>query len=67
MITVKINGWDYESPAIIDIYNMAGYSIFHKSARQAETDIDLSTYSVGFYILQVTIGDKKNIWKITKG
>ena len=67
MITVKINEWDNSTPATVVIYNMSGYKLFQMSVKEQETDIDLSSYSVGYYILQVTIGENKNTWKIIKG
>ena len=67
MITVKINEWDNSTPATVVIYNMSGNKLFQMSVKEQETDIDLSSYSVGYYILQVTIGENKNTWKIIKG
>ena len=67
MITVKINEWDNCTPTTVVIYNMSGYKLFQVSVKEQETDIDLSSYSVGYYILQVTIGENKNTWKIIKG
>jgi hypothetical protein len=67
MITVKINEWDNCTPTTVVIYNMSGYKLFQMSVKEQETDIDLSSYSVGYYILQVTIGENKNTWKIIKG
>lgn len=67
MITVKINEWDNSTPTTVVIYNMSGNKLFQMSVKEQETDIDLSSYSVGYYILQVTIGENKNTWKIIKG
>lgn len=65
-VIINIDGWTSETLASISIHNTSGYRRYLGSLKQAVTEIDLSTYASGNYILQVTVENKKYTWKIIK-
>ena len=65
-IIININEWTSETIASISIYNYSGYRLYQSSLKQAVTEIDLTAYAPGNYILQVTTDDNKYTWKIIK-
>jgi hypothetical protein len=65
-VIINIDGWTSETLASISIHNISGYRLYLGSLKQAVTEIDLSTYASGNYILQVTVDNKKYTWKIIK-
>lgn len=65
-VIINVDGWTSETVASISIYNISGYRQYQGSIKQAVTEIDLTTYAPGNYILQVTTDDNKYTWKIIK-
>lgn len=65
-VIVNIEGWDSDTAASISIFKLSGIRLQWLSIKQATTEIDLSSYATGCYIMQITVGEYKETWKIIK-
>lgn len=55
-----------ETIAKIEVVNMLGQVIFEKSIYESETNIDMSRYSSGTYVIRVLVDAKVEIFKVIK-
>jgi hypothetical protein len=65
-LLVKIQGYEKESNTALYLYDLSGKLLISKKPANSSMPLDLSEYSVGTYILRITLGDKTSEWKIVK-
>lgn len=66
LIKLEIMNYDNDDKGILSLYNTAGVQIISKEINNAETDVDISSYPGGIYILQIVINGRDTSWKIIK-
>ncbi|MEI7502471.1 MAG: T9SS type A sorting domain-containing protein [Paludibacter sp.] len=49
-----------------NLYALSGVKLIGKTISSALTDIDISNYPVGTYLLDIFLGDKVSRWKVIK-
>ena len=50
----------------LDVFNLAGSLLLHKTPASGSMMLDLSNYPSGTYILKIVVGNKASEWKIIK-
>lgn len=55
-----------ETMSKVEVVNMLGQIIISKTINEIETQVDLSRYSTGTYIVRVLVDDKVEIFKVIK-
>lgn len=65
-LVVKILNWTEDVPCTISLYTLTGGEVMKTKVVSESTDVDMTYYADGIYILQVRIGDESKSWKIIK-
>ena len=65
-LLVEITHLDKVKKSSIEVYSLEGVSIFHQDNIRDQTQIDLSDYPAGTYILKINLGDNQSVWKIVR-
>lgn len=66
LIKVEVINFDDDDTGILSLYNTSGVQVISKEIHHPETDVDISSYPGGIYILQIIINSKETSWKIIK-
>jgi len=65
-ITVEITNLQQTAQAILEVFSLAGESVFSENMLQNKTVVDLSKLPPGVYILKILLDSKLSTWKIIK-
>ncbi len=65
-LIVEIPGWSTNDEGLLSIYDMNGRCVTKSPVVNSVTEIDLSPYTVGCYILQLLVNRNKESWKIIR-
>ena len=66
VIRLLIEADSFDHKGIVDVYTTNGTELQQKHITNTLTDIDLSSYPKGIYILRLRIGEEQREWKIIK-
>jgi hypothetical protein len=66
VVTIQVEGVGNEIDGMITLYNLSGAILSSQRTNSYQTEIDLSTYPAGSYLVTVNINDKTTHWKIIK-
>jgi hypothetical protein len=55
-----------QQQAVIEILNIQGQTVLHQTVQQGKTDIDISGFAKGVYILRLCSNDKTSVARIVK-
>lgn len=66
IIKLDISGIDGQLNNYCRIYSLNGALLINKKISGSLTEIDLSTYETGSYLMDIHLGDKTSRWKIIK-
>lgn len=63
---VAVTQFDSSNKNYFHLYSLTGTKLQQKNLSGSSTDIDISSYPSGTYLLDVFLGDKISRWKIIK-
>ncbi len=66
LLKVDIQNLPEKQTASIHVYNLSGRLLLTKKGISGITDIDLSEYPAGTYLLKIIAGEEQTEWKIIK-
>ncbi len=66
VIRLMIEAENLEHQSIVEVYTLNGRQLQQKHIKNPLTEIDLSSYPKGIYILRLHIGEKQREWKVIK-
>jgi hypothetical protein len=66
ILKVDIQGFEEGMKSSIYLCNLSGLLLIGKSPATANNILDLSGLQSGTYVLKVTLGNKRNEWKVLK-
>ena len=66
LLSVSIAGYDAGIVSECFVYNMAGALIKREKISGEITTLDMSSFSSGTYVLQISVNGEKSVWKIVK-
>lgn len=50
----------------IDIFTLSGVQLLHQKVSQSTTEIDITSYTGGMYLLNVVLNGENSAWKVIK-
>lgn len=65
-LTVSIAGFGDDIVSEYLIYNLAGAQVKREKISGELTTLDMSSFSSGTYVLQISVNGEKSVWKIVK-
>jgi len=65
-LTVSIAGFGDDIVSEYLIYNLAGAQVKREKISGELTTVDMSSFSSGTYVLQISVNGEKSVWKIVK-
>jgi hypothetical protein len=65
-ITIEITNLQQTAPAKLEVFSLAGESVFSENRLQNKTVVDLSKLPPGTYVLKILLDSKLSTWKIIK-
>jgi hypothetical protein len=65
-ITVEITNLQQTAPEKLEVFSLAGESVFSENMLQNKTVVDLSKLPPGTYVLKILLDTKLSTWKIIK-
>jgi len=65
-LTVSIAGFGDDIVSECFIYNLAGTLVMREKISGELTTLDMSSFSSGTYVLQISVNGEKSVWKIVK-
>lgn len=66
MFQVAVNLLDSKQNNFFSLYSLSGGKLMQQKITSESTDIDISTYPPGTYLLDVYLGEKVSRWKVIK-
>jgi hypothetical protein len=63
---VAVTQFDSKQKSYFHLYSLSGTKLQQKNLTGESTDIDISNYPPGTYLLDVFLGDKVSRWKVIK-
>jgi len=66
LFQVAVTQFDSNKKNYFHLYSLTGTKLQQKNLSGSSTDIDISNYPSGTYLLDVFLGDKVSRWKIIK-
>jgi len=66
LFQVSVTLLDGKKKNYFSLYSLSGAQLMVKNLSNEYTDIDISTYPAGTYLLDVFLGDKVSRWKVIK-
>ncbi len=63
---VSVNILDSKQKNYYNLYSLSGIKLTGKNISSELTNIDISSYPVGTYLLDIFLGDKVSRWKVIK-
>jgi len=65
-ITLEISGWEILQAGVFKLYSLSGQLLQEQPVHSLNTTISLAGVSKGTYLLNVTINDATEVWKVIK-
>lgn len=65
-LNICFSQWKDSNECHVSLGNMAGQVLIDQSINSIMTTIDLSSYSVGYYLLQIELNGEKETYKIIR-
>lgn len=65
-LKIRFSQWSDSNECHLLLSNMSGVVLIEKPLVSIQTTLDISTYSAGYYLLQIDLNGKKEIYKIVK-
>lgn len=65
-LKIEILSWDNADRCFFRLYNSVGQQVLSIRASSSNTELDISYYPDGLYILHIALNEKKTAWKIIK-
>ena len=66
ILKIEINPLEKEDNSIIAVSKMSGQLLIQFDNVESSTEMDLSQYANGLYLLQIVINGENSVWKIIK-
>jgi hypothetical protein len=67
LIKIEIQNLTNSSTTEVILYDLSGSKLFSEKNLENYSEIDISKYKDGFYILRIIVDDKVFDWKVIKG
>lgn len=65
-ITIDIEGYQQDAYSFICVFNLSGNMLKSEPITSSSSEIDLSYYPAGLYIIEIKLVGKTSVWKVIK-
>jgi hypothetical protein len=66
LFTIKIEGWDNKTTALMNLSTSIGSSLIEKKLDGAFTEVNIKEQPQGTYLLVIILNGQKETWKVVK-
>lgn len=65
-LVIDIAGFDNSNKGEVKVFSISGQLIIQEKIVESRTRLELSGYTNGMYLVNITVNDRDSIWKIIK-
>lgn len=65
-LNIQLSRFEEKSKGSISLFDAAGKMLANKQIQKQTTQLDMSRYNKGYYVLRITLDAKETTWKIIK-